>query len=186
MGVGNGNEPVEIEEKEYLRDDWTSEQEDMLRDLVKQGRKVSYVDIAIRLGKKFGKLFTRNECIRKARQIGIIKQRAKVLREPVVKKEVTVGLRTKFNPHPKIHKQEPHILPKTKVPEGALFLKFSQLREFHCKFELSDIETMPSNFRFCGLSRIEGSQYCEYHHKICLSNQRVLTPKKIPIPMRIR
>jgi len=161
---------------------WTTQQELALRELVKLGKNVTYTEIAIRLGKKFGKLFTRQGCINKARELGIVKAKERVKeKKPEPKKQPKKQPKTRVKPVviPKLRFEEKkapnnYQFKKIPIPVGALRLRFSQLTPTSCRYELGPIDRKPHEYRFCGLP-VDNAPYCVYHTAACFTQPRIPT-----------
>lgn len=116
---------------------WTEEAIAMLLNTLAEDPNITYKEVAMLMTEKFGRLFTKNSCIGKARKL-------------------RVSPRPRL-PHPFV-RPIPH--PKKDWP-----LNIYQLRDGKCKWPLGNVETRPP-YMYCGKSTNElGGSYCLEHCK---------------------
>lgn len=124
---------------------WTPKAIDILLTLISNDINMSYHQVAEVLTKQFGKKFTKNCCIGKAR-------------------------RMKLPPRPVKHRKPQHnvdapIAPLVEKRVQGLALTIYQLREGDCKWPLGEVTDKPP-YAYCGRPAPLGYPYCPTHHKI--------------------
>lgn len=124
---------------------WTPKAVDVLMTLTANDINMSYRQVAEVLTKQFGRTFTKNCCIGKAR-------RMKLPPRPVKYRK------------PQRNVDAPIVLPVEKRVKGAS-LTIYQTREGDCKWPLGKVEDKPP-FDYCGRPTVSvGMPYCLQHHK---------------------